>query len=278
MENTAINNEKVSNFDSNPITNAVTGIITIIKNNPITIILLPILFGLAYAATMLAIILLVAIGVVSKIVPLAIIFVLLGLLLIGVVGNLFGGSFFVTAVKSSDNQKVEVSEAIKITSKRVFPYWGMNILIGLGTFIGLLLLIVPGIIFVGRSSLAPYIFFKENLGAMDSIKKSFELTKGHTIEMLSTLIALGLFSGGGIGLLFGATIVGPLTSRYDDLSRLKASQATKPAIHWLNYLLVFAGIVFFFFYVIYVVLAIIAGATSDTTSTTGLMHQIKQIV
>lgn len=53
------------------------------------------------------------------------------------------------------------------------------VLVGLITFVGFLLLIVPGLIAAIRLSFVPFLVTAEDLGAVDAIKESWARTKGH---------------------------------------------------------------------------------------------------
>ncbi|HLB66161.1 MAG TPA: hypothetical protein VJJ78_01005 [Candidatus Saccharimonadales bacterium] len=63
-------------------------------------------------------------------------------------------------------------------------YWlrliGLFIVIALAVVAGLILLIVPGIIMVRRYFLAPYVMIDQDLGIMDAMRKSAELSKPHS--------------------------------------------------------------------------------------------------
>lgn len=277
-EGTIDSNTKTSNYDSNPITNAITGMIIVLKNNPVTIILLPILYYLGLSMTAGSLALLVLIGAITKS-PIIIAFlVLVSIAIFSLVAALFGGSIYATVAKSANNEKIDVGEAIRICFKKLLPYWGLNLLYGALIALGFLLFIIPGVIIAARGSLALLVFFEENLGAVDSLKRSFALTKGHVIEMLGTSITTAMLNGGGLGLLFGATTFGPYVGRYKDLAALKASGAEKPKIHWMNYLVVFGGIALLILYIVYIVVAVIAQAASTNGGTTSLLSQLKQIV
>ncbi|HLD30950.1 MAG TPA: hypothetical protein VJB41_02005 [Patescibacteria group bacterium] len=72
----------------------------------------------------------------------------------------------------------KIGETIKMSLKLVFPFIGGLILIRIMTSIGMLFLIIPGIVLVIILSIWPFIFVKENIGAIGSIKKCFFLMKG----------------------------------------------------------------------------------------------------
>lgn len=66
----------------------------------------------------------------------------------------------------------------------------IQILIGFGTFIGLLLLIYPGVWFLLRSSVAIPVAVVEDLHSTDAIRRSIELTKGFTGRVLLILVLM----------------------------------------------------------------------------------------
>lgn len=71
-----------------------------------------------------------------------------------------------------------------------------NILIGLIVGAGFILLIVPGIIFACKLAFVPYLVMDEKMEAVDAIRKSWNMTRGHTgtiflMGLMGFLIALG---------------------------------------------------------------------------------------
>ena len=66
-------------------------------------------------------------------------------------------------------------EAIRKTPKFLFLSIPMGLLIGFGY----ILLIIPGVIFTLMFLFAPYILLTEDVGVIEALKKSKELTKGH---------------------------------------------------------------------------------------------------
>ncbi len=105
---------------------------------------------------------------------------------------------------------------------------------------------------MGRTLLAPVAFFEENLGPVDALKRSFELTKGHVLELLGALFAGSLLTGGN-GLLAPAASLAPIVGRYEDLVALKKSGAPKPPIHWWNYVLPILTVVAIVLYIILII-------------------------
>ncbi len=83
---------------------------------------------------------------------------------------------------------------------------------GVITFIGFILLIIPGIIFSIRLQYVPYLIVDKNLPPVEAIKKSWEMTKGSTWNLFFFGILLFLVNVlGAILLLVGLFVTVPLT-------------------------------------------------------------------
>jgi uncharacterized membrane protein len=84
-----------------------------------------------------------------------------------------------------DGKKLTFSELIKESSllkeyKHLVGYLEASFIFFVLYLLGLILLFVPGIYFAMRSSFYAYLIVDKNMGPLDSLKKSFELTKGKT--------------------------------------------------------------------------------------------------
>ncbi len=77
------------------------------------------------------------------------------------------------------DKKESISEIMQDALKRFFPFLLANILLTLGYFGGFLLLIVPCYILFFGWSVTQAVFVIEKKGPIKSIKRSWELTKGH---------------------------------------------------------------------------------------------------
>jgi uncharacterized membrane protein len=96
------------------------------------------------------------------------------------------------------------------------PYIGASILFALGFYVGLILCIVPGIIFAVAFGFYGFVIAErgEGMGVIDSLKESADLTRGNRWQLFGLGIVLLLinFVGAilcGIGLIFtlGITII-----------------------------------------------------------------------
>jgi len=80
----------------------------------------------------------------------------------------------------------------------------MMILLGLIISVGFILLIIPGIILGLRLYYTPFILIEQRLGAIDAIKASWEMTRGHGGQMfLMFLLGIPIMIGGLIALIIG---------------------------------------------------------------------------
>lgn len=154
-------------------------------------------------------------------------------------------------------------EMFALTNRKMFPLLGMYILIGIVTWVGFLLLIVPGFLFGGWLMLAPYIYLNENLGIIDSMKRSKQLATGHVLELYGALFVAALFGNGLLSLLVSPAAI---AGRYYQLRQLKDSGAAKPKLHWANWLIFVLGIVFFVGYIALVAVGAVQDSKNHSTT------------
>jgi hypothetical protein len=249
-------------YESNPFRVSITGLVTILKTNPMAAILLMLVLALLIIGGYLIVLLMAVIA--------PILGILLGIAMVVCLMPVLLGSFAALGVSSMKGQTEKTMTFIKQATSKILPLLGAGILTYLIIVLGLLLFVVPGLIFMSWFSLTFFVMFDEGLGAIASMKRSKELAKGHTFEILGALFAGSLLSGGsssgGGGLLSQAISMGPLIGRYEQLKALKASGAPKPKVHWLNYFLVLAVPVLVA--VLFVLIMVSALQSSDSKKST----------
>jgi len=109
-------------------------------------------------------------------------------------------------LKLCDNQPARYSEFFS-SLQLFFKYLFADIIYSLTVGIGTLALIVPGIILAIRLQFFPFFIVEKEMGAIESLEKSFAITKGMTLQLfifgllLMLLIVLGAIALG-VGLLF----------------------------------------------------------------------------
>ncbi len=145
-----------------------------LKLNIVEIIMIFLVPTLALVLTGLLISLLIPSD--ARVVGLIVLFVVGGLIYSGLVGP----ALVYTQLKSGRMEKVTYEGAFACSKKFWARYIALSIVVGLVIFVGLLLLIVPGIIFIRRYFLSQYTLIDQDLGIGDSMHASNELSKGRS--------------------------------------------------------------------------------------------------
>jgi len=88
-------------------------------------------------------------------------------------------------------------------------YWNAvlaNLLVGVIVTIGMVLLIVPGIIFACKLAFTPYLVVDQKMGVIEAVKESWRMTNGHAWQVfLIGLLAIPISIAGAI--CFGVGII-----------------------------------------------------------------------
>lgn len=108
------------------------------------------------------------------------------------VGSLFISALFIVAqvyvfLSGVHGKRVELDQLYKAIS----PFWMRMVLLDLLIVVtvvgGLILLIIPGIYFGLRLSLAPYFLVDKNMDVMEAYKASWDATKGNVGKILAII-------------------------------------------------------------------------------------------
>ena len=161
-----------------------------------------------------------------------IIFALLGPLLFvaeTALQNLTAIGFTKIQLNILDNKKTQVSDLFK-TNGVFWQYLATSILVGLIVIGGLLLLIVPGIIWLLKYQFAMPLVVDKKLDITESIRKSGEITQGHKGWLFGFAIVLGLVNiAGALALLVGLLVTIPLTTMAYIYVYRQLSSSIKPS-------------------------------------------------
>jgi cold shock CspA family protein len=112
-------------------------------------------------------------------------------------------------VAGFNGKAMSIGAAFEAGIKLFLPLLGLGIVIGLGTMLGMILLIVPGIILAVMWSVATGAVVVEGRGVMESLQRSRDLTRGHRWPIFGLAVILFVASmiigvlAGGIGAASG---------------------------------------------------------------------------
>lgn len=224
---------------SNPYLNSVRGLVEILQTNPdvsmlasLTILIPLILLYLWFFGS-------IVVGSISKTPILSIVGGVSSFIGILLYGLLVSGVMGAVASESINREHTTIGHVWHMALSKLFPLIGLSIICGFISIFAYALLIIPGLIFTSRASLSFLLLFEEDLGPIEALKRSFELTKYHTFEMLASIISIYLMTGGYS--LLTTTAVSPFVGRYEDLKRVYDAGQPKQPVHWLNYLTALLG-------------------------------------
>jgi len=117
-----------------------------------------------------------------------------------------------TRITFADGKKPAVVELFSCFDKRIVTVFVAGLLYGIMTFLGTLLLIVPGIILGIKFMFFSYFIVDKNAGIIESLEKSAELTKGSKTNIFLLALLLWLINAAGaLCLGIGLIITMPLS-------------------------------------------------------------------
>jgi len=130
----------------------------------------------------------------------------------GLLGLVHMGALTSGAIQHLAGRRVSVGEMLGSGLRRLVPILVAGVLALLAMYGGLLLLVVPGVIFGLMFSLAVPVVMAESLGPVKALGRSRALTKGHRWRLLGTFFVTYLVVAGlgilAVGLAVGVPSVG----------------------------------------------------------------------
>ncbi len=112
-----------------------------------------------------------------------------------VIQYLLTGALTRGAAGSMLGREVDVKASYSYAFSRLLPLIGLAILIGLVVAGGLILLIIPGIIFAVFLSMAVPAFIVERLGVTASMSRSWNLVRNYWWHTLGVIVVAGIIAG-----------------------------------------------------------------------------------
>jgi len=79
--------------------------------------------------------------------------------------------------------------------RRILPYVGQAIVMTVGIVFGVLLLVIPGMILAARWVLASPLLVGQGMGVFDAMRRSWDLTRGHSVAIIIAGILLFAIAG-----------------------------------------------------------------------------------
>lgn len=110
-------------------------------------------------------------------------------------------------LKAVRKEKINIKDMFSVFERN---YWNAvlaNLLVGIIVGFGIVMLIVPGIIFACRLAFVPYLVIDQKMDVMDALKTSWDMTRGHGWSIFFiALLAIPIVIAGLIMLFFGVFI------------------------------------------------------------------------
>ncbi len=100
---------------------------------------------------------------------------------------LIGPAIIHIQLKSSLMEKATYESAWETSKKYWWRFLLLSIMVGVVVFIGFLLLIIPGVILLKRYFLSHYALIDQDLGLVDSMRKSNELSRNRSMSVYGIL-------------------------------------------------------------------------------------------
>lgn len=108
-------------------------------------------------------------------------------------GSFINATLVIHMLNKENQTQARLSQVVLYTLKRLVPEIFTLILMNIVTALGMILLIIPGIIFLIMYSQAPYFALIEGMGPVQSLKASAQLTKGSRMKIFILLLVIGVF-------------------------------------------------------------------------------------
>jgi hypothetical protein len=110
-------------------------------------------------------------------------------------------------LKAVRGEKFEIQDMFAVFHRNYWNAVAGNVVVGLIVGLGILMLIVPGIIFACRLAFVPYLIIDREMELTEALNKSWEMTKGYGGQIfLMALLAFLVIILGLIALFFGVII------------------------------------------------------------------------
>lgn len=110
-------------------------------------------------------------------------------------------------LKAVRGERIEIKDMFSIFQKNYWNAVVANVVVGVIIGIGIIMLIVPGIIFACRLAFVPYLVVDREMDVMDALRVSWDMTRGHGWQIfLMGLLTVPIVIAGLVCLFVGVLI------------------------------------------------------------------------
>ena len=149
---------------------------------------------------------------------------------VSILSGILGWGLIVICLKIHDGETAKISDLFS-QLKNILKYLGSTILYCLIVLGGLILLIVPGVMWAIKYQFFSYLIVDKKMGIMEALRKSAELTKGSRNKLFGFCILMGLINiAGAIALVIGLFATIPTTAIACAYVYRKLSNGTTPQV------------------------------------------------
>ncbi len=113
---------------------------------------------------------------------------MVAIFLVIVLSAVFYAGYYKMALVAADGQEPALS-AFSVSLKKILNIFFGTIIFVILVYIGLILCVVPGLIVMARLQLFYFFILDKDYGAIESLSKSWEVTKGETLNLLLIFLA-----------------------------------------------------------------------------------------
>jgi MFS family permease len=116
------------------------------------------------------------------------------------------------AFQDMRGRSVSLAESLQVGLRRFFPIIGVAISVSFAVMVGLMLFLVPGLIWLSMWFVATPVCVVEKLGPFQSMGRSADLTKGHRWKIFGLMLLLFLISAVASSMIgaISAVVGGPI--------------------------------------------------------------------
>ena len=124
----------------------------------------------------------------------------------GVVGQVVYGGYIMMGVKQARNERIEIADLF-VGFRSAGAIIGASFLTTLSIYLGIILLIIPGLFLVGLYAFVPLLIIDRKMGAIQALQECYDNLRSYAFSIFGLLFVTGLVVGLGVfaccvGLLF----------------------------------------------------------------------------